>query len=202
MFHNLRHVLHSLVLLLVVLGASTFVLGARIDILRLVVIYVGVTLTLAALTYLQKAAPRVREGWHYLTPSAMEWFGLAGCFALTAFLLWVYYFVGSARADVASQMVVLKILIVAFAAGTALIFYTSFASELRWNDHTIEQHHALRPSKAIKFSDIVDGGMNPLVQSIWIAASDGTTIQFSPYANGAETLARTIFAPGRKAPTR
>jgi hypothetical protein len=144
----------------------------------------------------------MREGWHYLTPSAMEWFGLVGCFTLTALLLWVYYFVGSARADADSQMFVLKILIVAFAAGTALIFYNSFASELRWNDQTIEQHHAFRPSKSMKFTEIVDGGMNPLTQSIWIAASDGTTIQFSPYANGAESLARTIFPPGRKAPTR
>ena len=202
MFHSLRHVLHSLVLLIVVLGASTFVLGARVDVLRVVAVYVAVTLMLAALMYLQKPAPRVRGEWHYLTPSAMEWFGLLGCFTLTALLLWVYYFVGSARADAVSQMFVLQLLILAFAAGTALIFYNSFASELRWNEHTIEQNQAFRSPKAIKFADIVDGGMNPLTQSVWIATAGGTIIQFSPYANGAEALARTIFPPGRKAPLR
>jgi len=201
MFRDLHHVLRSLVLLLVVLAASTFVFGGRVDILKLVIVYAGVTLALAALTCLQKPTPRVQEGWHYLTPSAMEWFGLAGCFALTVLFLWVYYFVGSARADAASQMFVLKILIVAFAAGAALIFYTSFAGELRWNDETIEQRRPFLAAKTIKFADIVDGGMNPWTQSIWAAGSDGTVIHFPPYANGAEALARTIFQPERNAPT-
>jgi hypothetical protein len=33
------------------------------------------------------------------------------------------------------------------------------------------------------------------VIAIWIAAVDGTVIRFSPYANGAESLARMIFKP-------
>jgi len=37
--------------------------------------------------------------------------------------------------------------------------------------------------------------MNPLTQVIWVAAADGTVIRFSPYANGAESLARMIFNP-------
>ncbi len=202
MFQNLRYVLQSLVLLLVVLAASTFVYGGQLETVRLVAVYFGVTLTLAALTYLQRPQPRVQEGWHYLSPSAMEWFGLVGCFGLTLLLLWIYYFVGSARADAATQMVVLKLLIVAFAAGTAFLFYTSFASELRWNDHMVEQHRPFRPTKTIRFADVVDGGMNPWTQTIWIVASDRTVINFMPYANGAESLARTIFQPQRKAPTR
>jgi hypothetical protein len=201
MFRSLRHVLQSLILLLVVLAASILVLGGRVDILRLVIVYVGVTLTLAALAYLQKPTPRVQEGWHYLTPSAMEWFGLVGCFALTLLFLWVYHFVGSARADAALQMVVLKILIVVSAAGTALIFHTSFASELRWTEEAIEQHQPFFTTKTIRFADIVDGGLKAWTQSIWIAASDGTVIHFSPYANGAEALARAIFPPERNAPT-
>ena len=201
MFQNLRYVVQSLVWLLVVLAASTFVFGGRVDTVRLVMVYVGVTLTLAALTYLQRPNPHVREGWHYLSPSAMEWFGLASSFGLTLLLLWIYHFVGSARADAATQMIVLKLLIVTFATGTALVFYTSFASELRWNDHTIEQRQPFRPAKTIRFADVVDGGMNPWTQTIWVVASDGTAIHFMPYANGAATLARTIFQPERKAPT-
>jgi hypothetical protein len=176
-------------------------LGGRVDTLRLVAVYVGVTLTLAALTYLQRPNPRVREGWHYLSPSAMEWFGLVGSFGLTLLLLWIYHFVGSARADAATQMIVLKLLILAFATGTALVFYTSFASELRWNDQTIEQRQPFRPAKTIRFADVVDGGMNPWTQTIWVVGSDGTAIHFMPYANGAETLARTIFQPERDVPT-
>jgi hypothetical protein len=109
MFQSLRHVVQSLVWLLVVLAASTFVFGGRVDTVRLVMVYVGVTLALAALTYLQRPNPRVREGWHYLSPSAMEWFGLVGSFGLTLLLLWIYHFVGSARADAGTQMIALKL---------------------------------------------------------------------------------------------
>jgi len=195
MFHSLRHVLQSLVWLLIVLAASTFLFGASANSARLIAIYVVVSLALPALAYLQRPNLRVREGWHYLTPSAMEWLGLVGGLAMTLLFLWVFHFVGSARADAASQMFFLKILIVAFAAGTGFVFYTSFAGELRWNDHAIEQRRPFLAVKAIRFVDIVDGGMNPLTQFIWVAGSDGTLIRFSPYANGAETLARTIFQP-------
>ena len=37
--------------------------------------------------------------------------------------------------------------------------------------------------------------VNPLTQAIWVATADGTVIRFSPYANGAESLARMIFRP-------
>jgi NADH:ubiquinone oxidoreductase subunit 6 (subunit J) len=195
MFRNLRHVLQSIVWFLILLAALTFVFGGSVNSARLVVVYVVVTLTLAALAYLQKPYPRVHEGWHYLTPSAMEWLGLVGGVTMTLLFLWVYYFVGSARADAASQMFMLKILIVSFAAGTGIVFYTSFAGELRWNDHAIEQRQLFLAAKTIKFVDIVGGGMNPWTQAIWAAGSDGTVIRFSPYANGAEALARTIFQP-------
>jgi len=199
MFHSLRHVLQSLVWLLIVLAASTFLFGAGANSAKLIAIYVVVALALPALAYLQKPNPRVREGWHYLTPSAMEWLGLVGGLAMTLLFLWVFHFVGSARADAASQMFILKILIVAFAAGTGIVFYTSFAGELRWNDQAIELRKPFLTAKTIRFVDIVSGGMNPLTQSIWVAASDGTVIRFSPYANGAEMLARTIFRPEQDA---
>jgi hypothetical protein len=116
-------------------------------------------------------------------------------------MLWVYHFVGSARADAATQMLILKFLIGAFAAGVGIVFLTSFASELRWNDRSIEQRRLLFGAKTLQFADIVAGGMNPLTQAIWIAATDGTVIRFSPYANGAESLARTIFKPEPDEPT-
>jgi hypothetical protein len=143
----------------------------------------------------------VREGWHYLTPSAMEWFALIGSFTLAALMLWVYHFVGSARADAATQMHILKFLIGAFAAGTGIVFFTSFACELRWNDRLIEQRKLLFGARTLRFADIVAGGMNPLTQAIWVASADGTVIRFSPYANGAESLARMIFKPERDEPT-
>ena len=201
MFHDLRHMLQSLTGPLLVLAVVAFVFDRSVDDMRPLIIATVAALAVAALAYLQKPDPRARDGWLYLTPSVMEWFALIGCFAFTALLLWIYYFVGSARADAATQMMVLKWLIAAFAAGTGMVFLTSFASELRWNDHAIEQRRPFLAAKSVRFADITTGGMNPVTQSIWIAASDGTVIRFSPYSNGAEALAVAIFQPEHDAPT-
>lgn len=200
MFKSLRHVLLSLACFLIVVLGLIFLFGDRVSGARMSAIYAAVTLALPALAYLQKSTPRIRDGWQYLTPSAMEWFALLGCVAMTLLFLWVYYFVGSARADAASQMFILKILIVVFVAGAGITFATSFAGELRWNDEAIEHRRPFAAPKTIRFADIVRGGMNPLTQSIWVAGSDGTVIRFSPYTNGAEALARTIFQPEPDAP--
>ncbi len=201
MLHNLRPLLQNLIGPLLVLIVVAFVFDRSVDDMRPLIIATVAALAVTAFTYLQKPNPRVREGWLYLTPSAMEWFALIGCFAFTALLLWIYHFVGSARADAATQMMVLKWLIAVFAAGTGMVFFTSFASELRWNDHAIEQRRPFLTAKTMKFAEITTGGINPLTQSIWIAASDGTVIRFSPYSNGAEALALAIFQPEQDAPT-
>jgi Ni/Fe-hydrogenase subunit HybB-like protein len=198
MLPDLRRALRSVawpLLGLVMLIAFIAALTGGVDSMRPFISVAVAMLAIVGLTALQKPDARVREGWHYLTPSAMEWFALIGSFALTALMLWVYHFVGSARPDAASQMLILKCLIAAFAAGTGLVFFTSFACELRWNDRTIEQRRLLLGAKALQFADIVAGGMNPLTQAVWIAAADGTVIRFSPYANGAESLTRMIFPP-------
>jgi Ni/Fe-hydrogenase subunit HybB-like protein len=189
---NLAWPLLGLIILIVVLVVVT---GGGIDNVRPFLSAAVALLAVVALTALQKPDARVREGWHYLTPSAVEWFALIGSFAITALMLWVYYFVGSARADAATQMLILKCLIAAFAAGTGIVFFTSFACELRWNDRSIEQHRLLFGAKTLRFADIVAGGMNPLTQAVWVADADGTVIRFSPYANGAQSLARMIFRP-------
>ncbi len=204
MLPDLRRALRNLawpVLGFVILIAVIVVVtGGSVDNVRPFVSVAVAMLAIVALTALRKSDARVREGWHYLTPSAMEWFALIGSFAITALMLWVYHFVGSARADAATQMLMLKCLIAAFAAGTGLVFFTSFACELRWNDRSIEQRRLLLGSnlfgaKTLRFADIVAGGMNPLTQAVWVADADGTVIRFSPYANGAESLARMIFRP-------
>jgi hypothetical protein len=200
MLHNLRLLLQSLGLLLV-LAVVAFVFDRSVDDARPLIISTAAAVAVAALAHLQRPNPRLRDGWLYLTPSVMEWFALIGCFAFTALLLWIYYFVGSARADAATQMMVLKWLIAAFAVGTGTVFFTSFASELRWNDDQIEQRRPFLLAKTIRFADIVTGGTNPLTHTVWIAASDGTVIRFSHYSNGAEALARTIFQPEHDAPT-
>ena len=189
---NLAWPLLVLVILIVVLVVVT---GGSVDNVRPFISAAGALLAVIALTALQRPDARVREGWHYLTPSAMEWFALIGSFAITALMLCIYHFLGSARADAATQMLILKCLIAAFAASSGIVFFTSFACELRWNDRSIEQRRLLFGAKTLRIADIVAGGMNPLTQAVWVADGDGTVIRFSPYANGAQSLARMIFRP-------
>jgi hypothetical protein len=195
MFRELRYVLLSLLSLVLLLVVNTLVFGRGESNLRLLAIYLAVTFILSGLGYLQKRETRVREGWRYLTPSAMEWFCLIIGFGLTALFLYVYYFVGSARADAETQMLVLRLLIGAFGVGTAAIFFGSFASELRWNEDRIEQRRLFLGPKTVRLADIVAGGVESFTQYVWIAGADGTVIRFSPYQNGSEALARAIFRP-------
>jgi hypothetical protein len=183
------------------LVVNTFVFGNGGSNVRLLAIYAVTTLVLCGLAYFQRREGRVREGWHYLTPGAMEWLGLFAGIGLTVLFLYVYYFVGSARADAASQMVALKFLIAGFGAGTAAVFLGSFASELRWNDDCIEQHRLWRQPKTIRFADIVGGGMENWSGCVAIEGANGTVIRFSPYQNGAETLSRRIFKPTEPDPS-
>ena len=169
MLPDLRRALRSfgwpLLGFVILIAVIVVVTGGSVDNVRPFVSVAVAILAIVALTALQKSDARVREGWHYLTPSAMEWFALIGSFAITALMLWVYHFVGSARADAATQMLILKCLIAAFAAGTGLVFFTSFACELRWNDRSIEQRRLLLGAKTLRFADIVAGGTNPLTQA-------------------------------------
>jgi hypothetical protein len=195
MFRKLRYVLLSLLCFALLMVVNTFVFGRSESNLRLLAIYLAVTLVLSGLGYLQKRETRVHEGWRYLTPSAMEWFGLITGFGLTALFLYVYYFVGSARADAESQMFALRLLIGGFGIGTAAVFFGSFASELRWNNERIEQRRLFLAPKTLRMADIVAGGVESFTQYVWIADKDGTVIRFSPYQNGSEALARAIFRP-------
>lgn len=191
----LRNFAWPLLGLVLVIAVIVAVTGGDVGSVRPFISVAVAMLAIVALTALQKPDARVRDGWHYLTPSAIEWFALTGSFTLTALMLWVYHFIGSAHPDAATQMLTLKCLIAAFAAGTGLVFFTSFACELRWNDRAIEQRRLLLGAKTLRFAAIVTGGMSPLTQTIWVAAADGTVIRFSPYANGAQSLARMIFQP-------
>ena len=77
---------------------------------------------------------RYRDGWYYLTPGPMMWFGLIAGALMTGLFCYVYFFVGSARADAATQMKWLFGLIVVFDLLTMLTAYAIIVDVVRWND--------------------------------------------------------------------
>lgn len=192
MFSSLRYVLFSLLILLVVLAANVLFFDSRFSNIEILAIYAVVTLAQTGFDFVQRGSGRIRGEWHHLTPSLMEWFALVGCFALTCLFLYIFFFVGSGRPDAASQMTVLKWLIVAFTLGTALVFYGSFSSDIRWNDEQIEQRRLFRPAVVMRWADLagVEIGWD---ESVRLLSRRGGVISFSPYQNGAASLARKIM---------
>ena len=194
MLPDRRYVFLSILFMLVVVAANTLVFGQAATDLGILKAFIAPYLVLAifvGLARLQRRAPRVRDGWHYLTPSAVEWCTLLGSFAMTAFFLYVFHFVGSARGDAESQMIVLKLLIGGFAFVTVAVFIFSFGSQIRWNDASIEQYPLFLPRRTIRWADVAWGGTG-WTGYIWLAATDGTVIRFSPDQNGAESLIELI----------
>ena len=196
-FSRLRFVLISLATLVAVLVANVLFFGGQFFDLKILAIYAAVTLAQAGFDIAQRRKASLRDGWHQLAPGPMEWFALIGSIALTGLLLHIFFFVGSARADAASQMTVLKWLIAAFALGTAIVFHSSFASSVRWNDEQIEQHSLFRPAVIIRWADLEGVGMT-WAQAVRLVSRNGTAITFSPYQNGVAALSQTVA--GRLAP--
>jgi hypothetical protein len=191
MFSRLRYVLLSLLILFVLLTANALFLGGRFFDIRILAIYAVVTLVQTGFDLAQRRKGRIRGEWHHLTPSAMEWFALIGCIALAMLLLYVFFFIGSSRADAASQMTALKWLIIAFTLGTAIVFYGSFASDIRWNDERIEQHRLFRPAIVIRWSDLAGVEMT-WTQAVRLISHGGDVISFSPYQNGVASLGEKL----------
>jgi hypothetical protein len=194
MFPDRRYVFLSVLFMVVVLAVNTLVFGraaSDIDIVKVFLVPYAITAAIVGLAKLQKRAPRVHDGWQYLTPSAAEWCAVLGCFAMTLLFLYVFHFVGSARADAESQMIALKCLIAGFAFLTVAGFIFSFGSRVRWNDQCIEQYPLFLPRRTIRWAEVAWGGESWTGRA-WLAASDGTVVRFSPGQNGAEALFRTI----------
>jgi hypothetical protein len=73
-------------------------------------------LLVGALARLATRSPPALGGWRYLRPGAMHWTGVLLGGGLVGLMLYVRLFVGSNRADAASQMAILSGLITAFAS--------------------------------------------------------------------------------------
>jgi NADH:ubiquinone oxidoreductase subunit 6 (subunit J) len=134
---RLRDVLLSLLGLAVVLCAITF-FSEGPGFVQIILTYA--IIVLAQFFFLLNRKPRAQiseEGWRCLSPSMMEWFVTVGCFVMTSIFTYVFFFVGSARADAASQMFSLKLLILGFGTITILCML-SFPIRVRWNEHCIQ----------------------------------------------------------------
>jgi hypothetical protein len=198
MFGSARNVAGSVATLAAFLAINTFVFGRVIDNTKLIVIFLVTNLALLGLARAQRRSASRRDGWNYLTVSLAQWLVAGALLGLTGLFLYVFYFVGSERADAASQLFALQLLIAGFATMSALMCWATFSSFTRWNGEGVEQATLFLGHRAIRFTDIVD------VRETWldnlrIESANGTTIQIPKMHNGAhafaEELARRLGGP-------
>jgi hypothetical protein len=152
------------------------------------------------MTFLARKRARFRDGWYYLTPGPMMWFALVGGALMTALFCYVYFFVGSARADAATQMKWLFGLIVAFDILTLFTAYAMMADIVRWDDMCIERRTLLFQIRRMNWNELSDIGIEGASGYWWISRFAGPRIRFSPYYGGFEQLMQKIVSHMPKDP--
>jgi hypothetical protein len=200
MIVDVRRLLLGLAGLAIILLVNHFVFHQRpIPNLQIVLTYVAIAFVYFIGAFFQRRRGRVVEGWHYLTPGPMEWFCLVGGTAFSLLLLYIYHFVGSARADAAFQMQVLKWLVIAFSSGTVLVGFFSFVMSTRWNDEQIERRIPFFPPRTILLRNIVAIGHEAWSDCVLLIDAAGQRLRISPYQHGAEALVRKIVGEEEEA---
>lgn len=189
---DLRMVLRSGLVLFGLLLMNRFIFGGYISQLQLVLTYVAINAVFLAGVAFQRRNGQSRDGWHYLTPGLMDWAAVVLSFGLAALLLYVYYFVGSERADADRQMLVVSWMAIVFAAGGAVCFYFSFLASTRWNDQRIEYLVPFRSPQTILFRYITDVHYERWSESFVIEDEDGQRIRIPTFRNGVEALMQAI----------
>jgi hypothetical protein len=196
-----RRLLQSAAGLAVILLVNHFVFGQKIGNLQIVLTYLLINAILVLGVIFRRRQGRVVDGWHYLTPGPMEWVALMLGAGLSLLFLYIYHFVGSARADAAFQMQVLKWLIVAFSFLTALVGFYAFVMSTRWNDERIERFMPFRSPHTILLRDVVSVRHETWSDCLLIEDAAGKRLRVSVYQNGAAALARKLTGENEPAPS-
>jgi hypothetical protein len=158
----------------------------------LVLIVTG--LVLSVLWWLGYRARPKNHGWRRIEPGPMHWFGLVLGVGLVGLFLYIRLFVGSSRADAASQMQILTWLIVAFSIGSAIVAYDMARTKrlsLEWRGNWI----AYSGQKGLRVSRTLDelvGVHGTLLGWVVLSFSDGESVRVSESARGTHEFCDVI----------
>ncbi|MEO0870624.1 MAG: hypothetical protein AAFY19_01505 [Pseudomonadota bacterium] len=84
-----------------------------------------------------KSAPVDAQGWQWIRPAFMHHFALVGSLIFSLLMWWLYFFVGSARADAEYQELAMLFLAIAFGLGTLVVWWMFYANRICWRDGRI-----------------------------------------------------------------
>jgi len=139
-----------------------------------------------------------RDGWRRIRPGSGLYGMIVACAGFDLLLWYIYFFVGSARADAEKQMLYLFILACAFLAATLWAIWSTFHESVEWQAKTIrvrsprgsERTHQIDDLEAIDYSSL---------QSVFVLRfRDRRVVKVSPYMHGTRQLLQHIdrVAPG------
>lgn len=167
--------------------------------------YLVIGLVSAMVVYLlgtlaMRDAPDVR-GWRILKPGPMYAVGIWLGAGLTAFMAYIWLFVGSDRPDGAQQMQILFWLILAFGGGTIIVIWQGHQVRrlgLRWRGDQI-LWCAGGQEVSRRFSDVA-GLEKSLLGAVTISFADGTQVKVDPNASHAMALIEVLESRGSQLP--
>jgi hypothetical protein len=148
----------------------------------------------ALLGWLACRGSRPTAGWGHVRAGAMHWTGLVLSAGLSALMGYVVRFVGSSRADGATQMQILGWLALAFAAGaifSLVRMHSITRADIRWRGGTVRFRASGRGRAERPIPEIMSLSESG---SGWFVATfgDGISLRIDPYAKGADALLQRI----------
>lgn len=167
----------------------------RLGHFRFAVEFVVVAVIMHVLTRIQRGKlPAVAGEWKVLRVGLMERLAIGLGTVLTLLFAYIFFFVGSGRQDAEQQMLILRLLLIAFALITAYVSYLALMVTIRWNTRQIEQDASVFGKRSIQFADIAQ--MSPLrwADMLRITSIDGTRIYVPLYRNGADVFMDELAA--------
>ncbi|HEY0647338.1 hypothetical protein [Phenylobacterium sp.] len=133
-----------------------------------------------------------REGWSTLTPGAAIWAAILGSAAFSLLLFYVYFFVGSARADAEQQMMYCLALAIAFALGSLATACFAFSSTVSWRDAELRVRPIFGPPVLKRLTDLEAIEFRAWSSMFHLTFSDGYVVKVSPYMSGTRQLLEHI----------
>lgn len=169
-------------------AAGDHILTADGDWLRPVVAGLAAAVVVAVLVVLTGKASADKAGWRRIVPSPMHWTGVLLGTGLVLLMSYVRLFVGSTRADAASQMTILTWLIALFAVATIAVALSMAAirrQAIRWRGARVVWRRGGRDMTADLAA--VTAVRGNLLGQVVMHFEDGI-LRLDPHARGAREL--------------
>jgi hypothetical protein len=135
------------------------------------------------------------DGWRTIRAGVAIWAPLAGSAAFSLLLLYVYFFVGSARADAESQMMACLGVALAFALGAAALAASAFGQSVSWRAGELRVCPLIGATTLKPLSELASIQLRSWSHMFRLTFSDGYAVELSPYMHGTKQLLDHIGYP-------